>query len=382
MRRAILLLLLMLPATARADGLQWGMERRAKILAEIELSFPRPELCRAACAARPGCASFTYVRPGWSGRARPACRLLEEAGRPRARICCAAGMADGRPGTGLEEREASLAREAESCWAASDAAAESVETCLSDLARRRQSPLPCRAAADPDACRATAAAAAGARCDGDPACLFDLALAFADPTLCEMSRDGLNCQLDLAAELRDPAPLLARFEGDPERDRLLAEYAFMALDEKILEEISAPALHDQAMIRILALRASMGGRVDPAACDRARGPDHGQTASRCRAAVAMSIAVTRALDAAGDDSAMEALMGRVSAWSQGDMSVALPPGLAESLSASQAAPVRAMPEDPYEAVWRRQQDGAAPIQLAPPPPPSAPAEPVPDPAAE
>jgi 1-phosphatidylinositol phosphodiesterase len=82
-------------------GLEFGIDRPGGDYRSFDLGVPRPEDCRDACLADPGCASFTYVNPGVQGPSAR-CWLKNNLMPAMANNCCVSGVkstAGPTPGT-------------------------------------------------------------------------------------------------------------------------------------------------------------------------------------------------------------------------------------------------------------------------------------------
>jgi hypothetical protein len=74
-----------------AGGLEPNVDRPGADYRSFDLAYPRPEDCRAACMAEPGCVAFTYVNPGVQGP-NPRCWLKSQVPQPVTNACCVSGV--------------------------------------------------------------------------------------------------------------------------------------------------------------------------------------------------------------------------------------------------------------------------------------------------
>lgn len=83
------------PSHGRVSGtkskqMEFNVDRPGSDYRDFALETPDPAQCRDACANEPGCAAYTYVRPGVQG-AKAMCHLKSSAPPPTPNDCCTSG---------------------------------------------------------------------------------------------------------------------------------------------------------------------------------------------------------------------------------------------------------------------------------------------------
>ncbi len=82
------------PATAPAQGLEYGVNRPGSDYRSFDVPSGSPEACRDTCATEPMCVAFTFVNPGVQGpNAR--CWMKNGAPQPVPDNCCVSGVKAG-----------------------------------------------------------------------------------------------------------------------------------------------------------------------------------------------------------------------------------------------------------------------------------------------